>query len=186
MKKLLLRLIILIILVSGFMPVCVYANTLVLNISTNNEKAEIGDEIDVKVSWNQEMQAADFYLNYDSEKLEYVKCDIDDMFVNNEADKGELKTAWVSMDDTSKKEIQYTFKVKKSGTVTFTTKVYGGFATEELEIPDNYTEGKLAIEISGNVIIYAIICVLIIVFIGIILILIIRKRGKYSNNRRRK
>lgn len=185
MKKALLRLIILV-LVSGFIPVCVYANTLTLNISTNNEKVEIGNEINVTVSWNQEMQAADFNLNYDSEKLEYVKCNVDDMFVNNEVDNGVLKTAWVSIDDTTKKEIQYTFKVKKSGTATFTTKVYGGFATGELEIPDNYTEGKLEIKIFGNdMIIYVIIGALVIVFIAMILNLIIRKKSKNSNNRRK-
>lgn len=179
MKKVL---IILVILVLAVMPVCVYADTLTLNISTNDKNAEIGNEINVIVSWNQEMQAADFYLNYDSEKLEYLKSNIDDMFINNEKDKGVLKTAWVSMDDTNKTEIQYTFKVKKSGIANFTTKVYGGFATEELKIPDNYTEGELAIKISRTPVIIYIMIGVIIVFIAIILTIIRKnkniKRGK--------
>lgn len=175
MKKILFGLIILVIMI---MPVCVYANTLSLNISTNNEKVKKGDEINVKVSWNQEMQAADFYLNYDSEKLEYVKCDVDDMFVNNEVDKGVLKTAWVSIDDTSRTDIQYTFKVKKSGTANFTTKINGGFATGELELPDNYEEGELSVKISGNdMIIYMAICIFVVLIIVFIII---------EKNRRRK
>ena len=99
------------------------------------------------------------------------------MFINNEKDNGVLKTAWFSIDDTTKTEIQYTFKIKKSGTANFTTKVYGGFATEKLGMPDNYEEGKLAIKISKNpIMIYTIIGVSII-FITIILTIIIRNKN---------
>lgn len=174
MKKVL---VILVILVLVFIPVCAYADTLTLDIKTNNKNIEIGNEINVIVSWNKEMQAADFYLNYDSEKLEYLKSNIDDVFINNEKDNGVLKTAWFSIDDTTKTEIQYTFKIKKSGTANFTTKVYGGFATEKLGMPDNYEEGELAIKISKNpIMIYTIIGVSII-FITIILTIIRRNKN---------
>ena len=51
-------------------------STLKLDLTANKTKIKIGQEIKIKVSWNYGMQAADFYLDYDSEKLEFIKADI--------------------------------------------------------------------------------------------------------------
>ena len=106
----------------------VFANELTLTISNDKEKIKVEDEIKIKVSWNKAMQAADFELNYDTKKVEYIKSDIDDVYVNNDEKQGIIKTSWVSFDNTDKTEIEYTFKVKKGGQVKFTTATDGGFA----------------------------------------------------------
>ena len=146
-----------------------FANELTLTINTDKEKIKIEDEIKIKVSWDKPMQAADFELNYDTKKVEYIKSDIDDVYVANNEEAGIIKTSWVSLDNTDKTEIEYTFKVKKSGKAKFTTTTDGGFATGELEIPTKYNDGELILKISGN---YTIIYVLAIIIITIIIIFI--------------
>ena len=128
----------------------VYADTLNLNITSNKEEIKNGEEIIIKVSWNKEMQAADYFLNYDAKKLEYVKSDIDDVYISNDVNQGIIKTAWFSMDDSKKTSIEYTFKVKNEGQLKFTTSINGGFATENMEVPEDYKDGELVIESSEN------------------------------------
>ena len=62
MKNKLLHVIILVLSILLLMPIAAFGNTLVLNISTKKEKVKVGDEITIKVSWNEGMQAADFYI----------------------------------------------------------------------------------------------------------------------------
>lgn len=147
----------------------VFANELTLTISNDKEKIKVEDEIKIKVSWNKAMQAADFELNYDTKKVEYIKSDIDDVYVNNDEKQGIIKTSWVSFDNTDKTEIEYTFKVKKGGQVKFTTATDGGFATGKLETPTKYNNGELILKIPGN---YRIIYVLLIIIIFITIIFI--------------
>lgn len=147
----------------------VFANELTLTISTDKEEIKVEDEIKIKVSWDKAMQAADFELNYDTKKVEYIKSDIDDVYVTNNEEQGIIKTSWVSLDNTDKTEIEYTFKVKKGGKAKFTTTIDGGFATGELEIPTKYNDGELTLKISGD---YIIIYVLFIIIITIIIIFI--------------
>lgn len=159
-----------------FMQITVHATSLDLQIHSNEEKIKIGDEIKIKVSWNEPMQAADFSLNYNSKKVQYISSDLDDVFVNNQLEKGKVKTAWFSMDDTNKTEVEYTFKVIKGGKIKFSTSTEGGFATGNLETPKEYNEGKLTIKVPGN---YTMIYVLSIIII-VIIIIFIKKwiRGK--------
>lgn len=151
MKNKVLKITILTLIIIMFMQVSLLAvNTLKLDLTTNNSKINVSEQIKVKVSWNQGMQAADFYLIYDSDKLEFIEADISDDFINNK-NKGQLRTAWFSMDDTDKTQIEYTFKAKKSGTVNLKTSTEsGGFATGELRSPRNYKEANLTIEISNT------------------------------------
>lgn len=145
-----------------------FANELILTISTDKEEIKIEDEIKIKVSWNKAMQAADFELNYDTKKVEYIKSDIDDVYITNNEKQGIIKTSWVSLDNTDKTEIEYTFKIKKGGKAKFTTTIDGGFATGKLEIPTKYNDGELILNIPGN---YTIIYILSIIAITIIIIL---------------
>ncbi len=145
----------------------VFANELILTISTNKEEIKVEDEIKIRVSWNKGMQAADFELNYDTNKVQYIRSDIDDVYVTNDEKQGVLKTSWVSLDNTDKTEIEYIFKIKKGGKAKFTTTIDGGFATGELEIPAKYVDGELILKISGD---YKIIYVLLIITLTIIII----------------
>ncbi len=158
-----------------FMQISVHATSLDLQIHSNEKNVKIGDEIKIKVSWSEEMQAADFSLNYDSKKVQYISSDLDDIFVNNQPEKGKIKTAWFSMDDTNRTEVEYTFKVIKGGKIKFSTTTEGGFATGNLETPEEYNEGKLTIKAPGN---YTIIYVLTIMIIIIIIIVIKKLIGR--------
>lgn len=153
----------------------VFANELTMTISTDKENIKVEDEIKIKVSWDKAMQAADFELNYDTKKVEYIESDIGDVYVTNNEEQGIIKTSWVSLDNTDRTEIEYTFKVKKSGKAKFTTTTDGGFATGELEIPTKYNEGELIIKISSA---YTIIYVLSIIIITIIIIFIKKFIGR--------
>lgn len=154
----------------------VYAEMLALNIISDKEEVKVGEEIRIRVNWNTVMQAADFYLNYDSNKLEYIKSDIDDVFISNNPNEGKIKTAWVSMDDSGKTSIEYFFKVKNDGQLKFSTSVNGGFATENIETPEQYNEGELIIGTKdNNSIIYIIMGIII---ICIILLIYISKKKK--------
>lgn len=146
----------------------VFANELTLTINTDKKEIKVEDEIKIKVSWDKPMQAADFELNYDTKKVEYIKSDIDDVYVTNN-EEGIIKTSWASLDNTDKTEIEYTFKVKKSGKAKFTTTIDGGFATGELKIPTKYNDGELILKISGN---YTINYLLAIIILTIIIIFI--------------
>ena len=143
----------------------VFASELTLTISTDKEKIKAEDEIKIKVSWDKAMQAADFKLNYDTKKVKYIKSDIDDVYVTNNEEQGIIKTSWVSLDNTDKTEIEYTFKVKKGGKAKFTTTIDGGFATGELDIPNKYNDGVLILKISDNCVITYILFIIIITII---------------------
>lgn len=180
-KKYITGLLLFLVLIIVFFPLGnnVYAEALKLNITSDKEEIKNGDEIRIKVTWNKEMQAADFYLNYDSNKLEYLKSDIDDVFINDNAKEGKIKTAWVSMDDSKRTSIEYNFKIKNSGQLKFTTNVNGGFATENIEVPDGYNEGELIIgKQEKNYIVY-----IVIVAIVIILAFIVIKNNKKGKNK---
>lgn len=150
----------------------IFASTLNLKIDTNKEKIKKGEEIKVTVSWSEAMQAADFSLKYDTNKLEYVNCDLEEIFINNNIEAGEVKTAWFSINNEDKTEITYTFKAKKSGKAEFETIINGGFATGNLEIPSQYNEAKSTISISNNLMVY------IVVSIILIIIILIARGGK--------
>ena len=173
MKNRLLKITILTIMIIMYLQVFVFASTLKLNITADKEELEIGEEVKIKVSWDTGMQAADFSLLYDSKKLEYVGSNLEDYFINST--EGELKTAWISLDNTDKTEVEYTFKAKKSGKVDIATKVNGGFATGNLQIPEAYEEGNLEIKVLGG---NLVIPIVIIAVILVILICVIIKRTK--------
>lgn len=175
MKNKVLKILILALMIIFFMQLSVFANTLTLVISTNKQEVEIGEKFTVIVSWEQGMQAADFYLKYDSEKLEFIGADISDDYINSEQ-KEQIKTAWFSMDNTDKTKIEYTFKAKKSGTVEFETKINGGFATGELEVPNHYEEGKLKINVAKQSLIKIILKVISIIVVIILFGLIVKRK----------
>ena len=164
MKNKLLKIIIVTIMLLMYLQVFSYASTLTLDIKADKEELEVGEEVKIIVSWNQGMQAADFSLLYDAKKLEFLGSDLEDYFINSQ--EGEVKTAWFSIDNQDKTQIEYTFKAIKAGMAKLETKINGGFSTGELQIPDKYEEGSLKIKVIGNPIITTI------SVIGILLIFI--------------
>lgn len=159
------------------------ANTLTLDIKSDKKIVVVGEEVKITVLWDRGMQAADFSLLYDSELLEYVKADVSDDFINSQPNK--VKTAWFSLNDEDKIQIQYTFKAKKSGKVEFSTVINGGFATGELELQENYNNGNLTLKIEDKLIFRIIKIVLIIIFILMILIFIKKAKTKKRGTKRK-
>ena len=171
MKNKLFKITILTIILIMYIQTFVFASTLKLNITSDKEKLELGEEVKVTVSWDKGMQAADFSLVYDSKKLEYIGSDLEEYFFNNV--NGEVKTAWFSLDNTDKTQIEYTFKTKKAGTVEITTKINGGFATGELQIPEIYENGELKLKIAGGI---NLVTILIITAVVVLMIFVIFKK----------
>ncbi len=161
------------------MQIAVFADTLNINIKTTNKgKIKVGDKVKVIVYWDKGMQAADYILKYDSEKLEFIKTDLKDDYINNA--NGQVKTAWFSIDDKDKTKIEYIFKAKKSGTANLETIINGGFATGNLEMPTEYTEGNLQLEIQEANIFLKILKVIAIIIIILMLINLILKKLQKS------
>ena len=151
----------------------VFAETLKLTISSDKTEFKKNDEITIEVNWEQGMQAADYILNYDSKKLEFIESDVEDIFLDKK-EEGKIRTAWFSLDDTDKTSIKYKFKVLKTGKLEFTANVEGGFANGEMQSPDNYENGKLTIGKSNTLIIVIIVAIVIVA----IIVLLMKKSKK--------
>ncbi|MBR6504491.1 MAG: hypothetical protein IKT41_02040, partial [Clostridia bacterium] len=98
------------------------------------------------------MQAADFILNYDKEKVEYVSSSIKGTYCVNDADNGKVKVVWFSDDDTDMTKITFTFKAKAEGEVKFSVEIDGGFADKNVVSPDSYdvtTHGATAVTLKA-------------------------------------
>lgn len=158
----------------------VYAATLNLDVTSNKEKVNVDDEIIITIDWQEGMQAADFILNYDSNKFQFININIEDTFYKVEDNR--IKIAWFSLDNTDKTSIDITFKAVESGKAKFETKIDGGFATGELVIPDNYNTGSVSVKVNGIVENY-IIPVIIVAAIIIIIIALIGIKKKKSHKR---
>lgn len=146
-----------------------------LEINVSKEEIKVGDKITVTVDWEQRMQAADFSLLYDKEKLEYISSDIEDVFVNNKDNK--VIVAWFSDNNTDKTKVEFKFKAIEEGKVALRTKIEGGFATGEIVQPREYDEGNKTIEILEGSKVTSSLIVIIILFI-IFSIFIINKKIK--------
>ena len=72
----------------------VNANTLTLDLKTSANTISIDDEVIITVDWKEKMQAADFILEYDSQKLEFIESDIDENFTNTKDN--QLLVSWFS------------------------------------------------------------------------------------------
>ena len=84
------------------------------------------------------MQAADFVLNYDKDKVEYVSSSIGEDYLTNDAANGKVKVVWISLNDKDMTKVSFTFKAKAEGTAKFSTEIDGGFANGEMVSPDTY------------------------------------------------
>lgn len=146
------------ILVFLFIIICIkinsFASVLDISISSNKESCNVGDEINVQVSWTEKMQAAGFTLDYDSNKIEFVSASIGDSFYNTE-NKGKIEVAWASFDDTDCTSMSFKFKAIGEGSCNVSVSNPSGFADGNLEVPTDYNinNGTKSIQIkkeSGN------------------------------------
>lgn len=175
MKKAINIIFLLVILIS--ITTSVYALTLSLEVISNKEEVEVGEEIIITVDWKEGMQAADFILKYDNEKFKFISVNIDnELLYKNE--NSQIEVAWFSMDDTDKTNLNFVFKALKPGKANFSTEIDGGFATGELVLPDNYNTDSTTVKINGFTIENVIPIIIAIILILAIIILIRAKKAK--------
>ncbi|MBR6504213.1 MAG: hypothetical protein IKT41_00575, partial [Clostridia bacterium] len=132
----------------------VNAATLTLKVTAEKE-VTVGGEITVTVDWTEGMQAADFILNYDKDKVEYVSSSIAEDYLTNDASNGKVKVVWISLNDKDMTKITFTFKAKANGEAKFSTEIDGGFANGEMVSPDSYdvkTYGTTAVTLKASLI----------------------------------
>ena len=130
----------------------VNAAGLTLKVEADKKELTVGGEVIVTVDWTEGMQAADFVLNYNKEKVEYVSSSIGDDYLTNDATNGKVKVVWISLNDKDMTKVSFTFKTKAEGEAKFSTEIDGGFANGEMVSPDSYdvkTYGVTAVNLKA-------------------------------------
>lgn len=130
----------------------VNAAGLTLKTITDKKELSVGEEVTVTVDWTDGMQAADFILNYDKAKVEYVSSSIGDDYLTNDKAAGKVKVVWISLNDKDMTKVTFKFKVIAEGEAKFTTEVDGWFANGEMVSPDSYdvtTHGVAAVTLKA-------------------------------------
>ena len=125
----------------------VYATTLNLDVKSNKERLEVGEEVVITVDWKEGMQAADFILKYDDSKFEFKSIDIENDFYK--VKDSQIEVVWISLDDVDKTSMNVIFKALNPGKSSFSAEVAGGFATGELVMPTDYNDGKTTVKVNG-------------------------------------
>ena len=119
-------------------------DTLKIDITTSNPDAKVDDIIDVYVNWKQEMQAADYLINFDSDILEFVSTDDIPETNYNIIEPGKLRICWYGNDE-KMTGMTFKFKVLNEGDAKVSV-VADAFGTENLEKPENIETSPLIIE----------------------------------------
>ncbi len=122
----------------------VYAlENLNISITTSNSNAKVDDVIDIYVNWKEKMQAADYILNYDSDKLEFISANISE---DNYSVKtlGKINVCWYSGSD-ELTGMTFKFKVIGEGDANLSVNPEA-FANEYLERPSECTSTSLVIK----------------------------------------
>lgn len=167
---------VLIILIIALFSNISYAYVLTLNMECLENNIKVGDEFEIKLDWKDGMQAADFSLYYDNDKVEYLGTDIEEGFLQENEEF--IKIAWFSTNNKDKYNITFKFKAIDEGEVEFKTKISGGFATGTLKKPDRYKNEPLKIQIETSFSLLKIIIIFVIILVLIYLVILKKQRRK--------
>ena len=134
---------ILVVIISIFTNSVYALENLNISITTSNSNAKVDDVIDIYVNWKEKMQAADYILNYDSDKLEFISANISE---DNYSVKtlGKINVCWYSGSD-ELTGMTFKFKVIGEGEAYLNVEVEA-FANENLERPSDYNSIPLVIK----------------------------------------
>ena len=134
---------ILVVIMSVFIGSVFALENLNISITTSNANAKVDDVIDIYVNWKEKMQAADYILNYDSDKLEFISANISE---DNYSVKtlGKINVCWYSGSD-ELTGMTFKFKVIGEGDANLNVEVEA-FANENLERPSDYNSTPLVIK----------------------------------------
>jgi len=131
----------------------VNAASLTLKTTTDKKELAVGEKITLTVDWTDGMQAADFILNYDKDKVEFESSSIGEDYLTNDSANGKVKVVWISLNDKDMTKITFTFKTKAEGEANFSTEIDGGFANGEMVSPESYdvkTYGATAVTLKAS------------------------------------
>jgi len=94
----------------------VNAGNLTINLSTDKDVYTATNEnIYVKASWDRDVNRAGFNLNYNSSKVEFLACSIEDEYINTD-ENGVIK---IDYNKELRREIDFVFVVKGRGSAEF-------------------------------------------------------------------
>ena len=120
----------------------------ILDITTNKTRYAINEIVVCTVSWNRNMQSAEYRLKYDSSKLSLVGASIDEDFYYI-AGYNEIFVNWASLNETDLTEMSFTFNTISEGSATFNVYPYE-FATGDLDNVFDYSAYDHAITIDSD------------------------------------
>ena len=134
---------ILVVIISIFTNSVYALENLNISITTSNANAKVDDVIDIYVNWQEKMQAADYTLNYDSDKLEFISANISESNYSSDTP-GKITICWYS-ESNGVAEMTFKFKVIGEGDANLSVNPEA-FANENLERPSECTSTPLVIK----------------------------------------
>ena len=167
------------------------SNAASLNLSTNLDEVNSGEEVEIKIKAKDNMQTTTFYLQYDNNQLEFLNNKIEGMQTKDYPEEGVLKVVYLDLTSNGSAEFTFKFKVKQNISDTIKVKVTN-LAVNFIDDDTLYTESNLdnsVLETSINIkdelvlgpgIKYAFIVV------GVLLILLIIVNIMHGRDKKRK
>lgn len=134
---------ILVVIMSVFIGSVFALENLNISITTSNANAKVDDVIDIYVNWQEKMQAADYTLNYDSDKLEFISANISESNYSSDTP-GKITICWYS-ESNGVTGMTFKFKVIGEGDANLSVNPEA-FANENLERPSECTSTPLVIK----------------------------------------
>ena len=113
---------------------------LTLKTLTDKDTYTVGDNVTVTIEWTEKMECAEFYIKFDSTKLEFKKAtyidgrELKDEFTNV-IEEGNLKFGYFGDEST---KMLFVFETKAAGKTTISVSDPGGFADGNLDEPNSY------------------------------------------------
>ena len=118
---------------SLILPIYAASEVLNVNVATDKIDYELNETVTVTVNWEKDMQAADFELQFDASKLRFSTCSLTEDYYNLYS-AGRLLISWADDNETSIKEVTFTFTTLAKGETTINVKPRafdaGNFDTE--------------------------------------------------------
>lgn len=102
----------------------------ILDLSTDKTNYAKYENVVCTVSWDQNMQVAEYHLSFDSSKLELIDASIDDDYYY--VLDGTIYVNWAAFDEVDLKEMSFTFNAVNEGSAVFDVYPYE-FATGDLD-----------------------------------------------------
>ena len=119
-----------------------------IELITNKDKYNIGNEIELGLELDRAVQASDFEILFDASKLEFVGASIGEDFYNL-YESGRLIVSWASFENVNLTEMNFAFKAVGSGDASFVI-LPENFATGDMDAEFLFNESKKVVNIEKS------------------------------------